>query len=304
MDRYVRPRWGRWLRDCFEQSGLTRNDLVLALASDALNDDSRPRARVSAWLAEKSTVSAGKAFEVGQVLASDLRVRYTSGPAALYAAGYFEALVRLFESMALLGQEEYLRRTSLPAAAAHAQRVSKYAVAQSYWDDGSAFDQTALRLYCLLPTAFHQFDFDSKILPGVIYPPNTIITADFERDWASPARQELLLDRFDLQQCQEGWNKIGLHSRASRNLDATFDAACGVLSVSFPDPAEAARIAWSILKHRLRSTAPITFKRYESYLNAYDRYVQERYEGVSYDVPVNQIPLLTRRNARRKSAER
>lgn len=299
--RYVRPRWNGWLRTTLSEHGVAKDALVEALAHDPDDDNTRPRSRVNSWLAEASTVSAGTAFRVGQTLGA-LGVGAASGPVAVYAAGHFGALIKLFESMAFLGQEEYLHRTRIPTGASRAQMHSKHAVAQSYWNEGSSFEQIVVRLYCLLPTAFHQIDFDSTILSGVVYPPNTIITAEFERDFAASARDELSLDEFDRQQCQAGWDKIGSHSRTWTNLDGVFDAAMSVLSVSFLDPAEGARIAWSILRHRLRGIAKETFKRCEPYLSAYDKYVYQRCEGMSYEIPVSQTDLASERT-RRKSAE-
>jgi hypothetical protein len=276
---------------------------MIALATNPLDDDKKPRARVNAWLRGESTVSASRAFEVGEVLCDKLKLRDASGPAALYAAGYFGVLVRLFESLVFLGEQEYSRRTRIPIGATREQMFSKHAVARSYWEDGSDYERIAVRLYCLLPTAFHQIDFGPTLLPRVIYPPCTTITGRFESDIATSARQKLSMDKYERQICQEGWDNIGPHCRASRNLDSTFDAAYTVLSVAFPDPAEGARIAWSILRHRLRVAARPAFKSYESYLDAYDKYVQRRLEGVSYEIPVDRTGSLPGQ-ARRTSVER
>ncbi len=86
---HTRSRWSQWLS--FHNPPIAKSTLARALKPGALKDD-LPRAMVRDWMLGERTVSASSAWSTGEALRG---LAYDDGgPMSLYAAGYYEQLIR------------------------------------------------------------------------------------------------------------------------------------------------------------------------------------------------------------------
>jgi hypothetical protein len=98
IDPFVRERWARWLTVVLENTGISRDDLARALATNPDDKQTWPRALVRRWLNQEVTVSSANAYEVGEALFK-LGVG-TCGHEAVFMSGHLPAYIGSLEYVA------------------------------------------------------------------------------------------------------------------------------------------------------------------------------------------------------------
>jgi len=123
-DRFIRRRWGRWLRATMKRYDLSVPELAKRIAWDQDSLGSPPRTGVGQWIDEERTVSADSAYRVGiafhELALERAQEDALCGPVALWASGRFPALIEFLRDLAVASapavqSSSWLKRTSPPS---------------------------------------------------------------------------------------------------------------------------------------------------------------------------------------------
>jgi hypothetical protein len=111
-DLWIRRRFSKWLLHCLAYDRVSINSISKLLAGNTFGDY---RGAIRAYCREDATVSADRAFEIGEAVATLAPGCIDSGPLAVCIAGYYDEFIAFLEAFLALVDEPYHHATARAA---------------------------------------------------------------------------------------------------------------------------------------------------------------------------------------------